>query len=66
MNDTISTILTIIGSYGFPIAITVYLLWERYTIMQKVLDSITNMDKSLEKSTLVIQTLTDFLKGGEK
>jgi len=66
MNETITTVLTIIGSYGFPIAVTVYLLWERHEVTTRLIDSVNKMDKSLEKSTLVIETLTNFLKGGEK
>lgn len=53
-DNMFENILTLIGSYAFPIAITIYLLYERGTyikeqsaIMQELKESITLLNKSV-------------------
>lgn len=54
MNVVFDNILTLVGSYVFPIAVTIYLLYERSTyikeqsaVMHELKESITLLNKSV-------------------
>lgn len=56
VNVVFDNILTLVGSYVFPIAVTIYLLYERSTyikeqsaVMQELKESITLLNKSVSE-----------------
>lgn len=57
--EEIKEIFGLIGSYGFPIAVTVYLLWERAT-------TIKENTKTMSQLTNAITLLSEYIKGGKE
>lgn len=58
---TFENILTAIGSYAFPIIVTIYLLWERQTYIKEQTKVLTEL-----KETIVIlnENINDLRNGG--
>ena len=56
---TFENILTAIGSYAFPIIVTVYLLWERQTYIKEQ----TKILQELKETILLLNENIDDLKG---
>lgn len=54
--DNAKELFALIGTYGFPICVTVYLLWERYTLTLKQTESLNALSNS-------INMLTEYIKG---
>ena len=50
-------LLTILGSYAFPIVVTIYLLYERSTTTKTLIDAVNNL-------TNTTNMLVEYLKGG--
>lgn len=59
---TFENILTVIGSYAFPIIVTIYLLWERQTYIKEQ----TNILQELKETIVILNENIDDLKGGLK
>ena len=59
---TFENILTAIGSYAFPIIVTVYLLWERQTYIKEQ----TKILQELKETIVILNENIDDLKGGLK
>lgn len=59
---TFENILTAIGSYAFPIIVTVYLLWERQTYIKEQ----TKILQELKETIVILNENIDDLKGGFK
>lgn len=57
---TFENILTAIGSYAFPIIVTVYLLWERQTYIKDQ----TKILQELKETIVILNENIDELKGG--
>lgn len=55
-------ILTAIGSYAFPIIVTIYLLWERQTYIKEQ----TKILHELKETIVILNENIDDLKGGLK
>lgn len=58
-------IVSIISTVGFPIALTLILLWYIYDINNKHKEEIDKMSEALNNNTIAITKLLDRL-GGEK
>lgn len=56
--EEIKEIMAMIGSYGFPICITIYLLYERASITK-------DLSKVIENNTRELSLLIEFVKGGK-
>ena len=58
---TFENILTAIGSYAFPIVVTIYLLWERQTYIKEQTKILAEL-----KETIIIlnENITDLRGGG--
>lgn len=54
------SILTAIGSYAFPIIVTVYLLWERQTYIKEQ----TKILQELKETIVILNENINDLKGG--
>ena len=54
---TTDVLLTILGSYAFPIVVTIYLLYERSTTTKTLIDAVNNL-------TNTTNMLVEYLKGG--
>ena len=54
---TRDVLLTILGSYAFPIVVTIYLLYERSTTTKTLIDAVNNL-------TNTTNMLVEYLKGG--
>ncbi len=50
---------TVIGTYGFPIAVTIYLLWERTHVIRDLNDKAEEASKAL---TLAVNELTTVIR----
>lgn len=59
---TFENILTAIGSYAFPIIVTIYLLWERQTYIKDQ----TKILQELKETIVILNENIDELKGGLK
>ncbi len=59
---TFENILTAIGSYAFPIIVTIYLLWERQTYIKEQ----TKILQELKETIVILNENIDDLKGGLK
>ena len=59
---TFENIMTAIGSYAFPIIVTVYLLWERQTYIKDQ----TKILQELKETIVILNENIDELKGGLK
>lgn len=59
---TFENIMTAIGSYAFPIIVTVYLLWERQTYIKEQ----TKILQELKETIVILNENIDDLKGGLK
>lgn len=57
---TFENILTAIGSYAFPIIVTVYLLWERQTYIKDQ----TKILAELKETIVILNENINDLKGG--
>ena len=57
---TFENILTAIGSYAFPIIVTVYLLWERQTYIKEQ----TKILQELKETIVILNENINDLKGG--
>lgn len=58
---TFENILTAIGSYAFPIIVTVYLLWERQTYIKDQ----TKILQELKETIIILnENISDLRKGG--
>ena len=57
---TFENILTAIGSYAFPIIVTVYLLWERQTYIKEQ----TKILQELKETIVILNENINELKGG--
>lgn len=49
-------IVDVVATTGFPIAITIYLLWERATITNKLTEATNNLANA-------VSLLTEYIKG---
>lgn len=54
------SILTAIGSYAFPIIVTIYLLWERQTYIKEQ----TKILQELKETIVILNENINDLKGG--
>ena len=54
---TTDVLLTILGSYAFPIVVTIYLLYERATTTKTLIEAVNNL-------TNTTNVLVEYLKGG--
>ena len=60
---TFSDILTALGSYAFPIVVTVYLLWERQTYIKEQ----TKILNELKETIIILnENISDWKIGGVK
>ena len=59
---TFENIMTAIGSYAFPIIVTIYLLWERQTYIKDQ----TKILQELKETIVILNENIDELKGGLK
>lgn len=57
-------IVQLIGSLGFPIAISVYLIWYNQKLNEAHRDEMNTLRDALNNNTLAIQHLSDMLTGG--
>lgn len=57
--DTVQQICALIGTTGFPIVVTVYLLWERTKVIEE-------FSKGIASLTSAINMLTEYIKGDLK
>ena len=61
-----NTIIQLVGSLGFPIVMCIALLLEVKEITRKHEEESKTFTDALNKNTLVIQKLCDFMSKGEK
>ena len=54
---TTDVLLTILGSYAFPVVVTIYLLYERSTTTKTLIEAVNNL-------TNTTNMLVEYLKGG--
>lgn len=54
----LTTILQLISTVGFPIAMCIYLLFYIKSFDEKYCEQLTNMSKAIENNTLVIAKLS--------
>jgi len=60
-------VFTLIGSYGFPITVTIYLLWERSQITRRMEKTIrVDLSGSIQKLTEEIIRFSERCNGGKK
>lgn len=57
----LTTILQLISTVGFPIAMCIYLLFYIKSFDEKYCEQLTNMSKAIENNTLVITKLASRL-----
>lgn len=57
-----NTIVNLIGSIGFPIAITIYLLMTKTKYDEKMNETLNNFSLNLQENTLMIKQLIEIIK----
>ena len=58
----LNTIINLIGSLGFPITITIYLLWSRKNYDDKMNDTLNNFSLNIQENTILIKQLVEIIK----
>ena len=58
----LNTIINLIGSVGFPIAITLYLLLTNTKKEEKMNETLNNISLNLQENTIMIKQLIDIIK----
>lgn len=61
-----NTIVNLIGSIGFPIAITIYLLMTKTKYDEKMNETLNNFSLNLQENTLMIKQLIEIIKETSK
>ena len=61
----LNTILQLISTIGFPIAMCIYLLFYIKSFDEKYCEQLSNMSKAIENNTLAITKLMTILERGE-
>ena len=59
-----SDILTLLGSYAFPIIMCIMFFWKMDKDQQTHKEEMDKMTEALQNNTLAIQHLSDTYKGG--
>lgn len=66
---TIETVSSLVGSYGFPIAVTWFLLTKGSTVIKSMTDTLNNMTSAIVELKVTVTSLSarlDRLDNGEK
>lgn len=61
----LNTIINLIGSVGFPIVVSIYLLKDKKDHDDKMNETLNNFSLNLQENTLLIKQLIEIIKKGE-
>lgn len=61
----LNTIINLVGSVGFPIAVSLYLLKDKKDHDDKLNETLNNFSLNLQENTLILKQLIEMLRKGD-
>lgn len=58
----LNTLISLIGSLGYPMAISIYLIWAKRKTDDKTNEILTNFSLNLQENTIILKQINEMLK----